>query len=87
MLNEICIAIVGFNMVVFAHVMHCISRTAEQRRALMIIASKSEPYLALKQFDDLHGKFDQHFRRLVTFRSPWMIYPISLHPIIKELGA
>lgn len=72
-------------LMLWVHAMHCIKRTSEQRMALLAFISKDEPFLALKQLEDLRDKFDSHLFRLVTLRNPWKIYPMSLQPIIKKI--
>lgn len=72
-------------MILWVHAMHCIVRTAEHRTVLLGMIRESEPFLAIKQLNDMSGKFDNHLFRLFILRNPWKIYPLSLQPIIQQL--
>lgn len=82
---EIAIIIVSVCYVFLAHWIACLKVTSAHRFAMIALAGKSETYLAMAQLDALEGMFDAHFRRVVTFRDPWVIYPMVLKPIVKDL--
>lgn len=71
----------------FAHAFYALSLTASQRLAILAAINNSEPRVALDKIDAFSGLFDAHLWRLLTFRSPWRIYPPLLRHELEWAGA
>lgn len=69
------------------HAFYAISLTASQRLAILAAINDPEPRVALDKINAFHGLFDAHLWRLMTFRSPWRIYPAILSEELQRAGA
>lgn len=71
----------------FVHAFHAITITAAQRLAILSAINDPDPRVLLDKIDAFHGLFDAHLWRVLTFRSPWRIYPALLSDELRRAGA
>ena len=72
----------------FVHAFYAISLTGAQRLAILNAINDSDPQVALDKLNAFtNDSFDAHLWRLLTFRSPWKIYPALLRNEVQRAGA
>jgi hypothetical protein len=77
---------IGSIPALLVHAFYAISLTASQRLGLLNAISERDLSDAIHKLEIFGAtSFDLHLFRVLTFRSPWVIYPDSLSSEVKRV--